>query len=241
MAHEPLRLMLFDERPDCLVVYAPDGAGTVQLPPLPYPFTKQQIDAAMREADQEYRLTIGTPGQWTKSRSILKNAARAERSQRASLERAVQKAQARGATSLHAASRAEALARKQVVDGSLRELKDKLGRAKAEAYTHGSYLPVSEYRDLERGVEELKQESQALQVRIAELRHQEHEEHEAEWQRQAPARRAYAEGFLAVASDVLPEDMLQRIHGLMADADSDNEGTGRASGPPECPGTGGAR
>ena len=233
MAREPLRLMIFEERPDCLVVYVPDGTGAVRLPSLPYPFTKQRIDAAMRDADQEYRLTVGTPGQWMKSGAILKSAARAERNQRAELERAVQKAQARGATSLYAASRAEALAQKQAVDGSLRELKLKLGRVKAEAYTRQTYLPVTEYRALERRVEALKDESQALQVRISEVRRQEHAENEAESRRQEPARRTYAQAFLRVASKTLPEDMLQRIHGLVAELEADDEGDQSASGLPE--------
>jgi len=233
MTQEPIRLMIFDERTDCLVVYVPKGTGTVQLPPLAYPLTKERIDVAMREAALEYRLTVGTPGQWMRSSAILKSAAKAEHNQRAELERAVQKAQERGATSLSAASRAEALARKQVVDESLRELKAKLGRVKAEAFTHGTYLPVTEYRNLESRTEELKQESQALQVRIAELRRREHEEREVEWKRQAPARRSYAEAFLAASSDVLPEDVLQRIHGLAADSDPDDGGNGSASGLPK--------
>lgn len=231
MERNPIRLMIFDERPDCLVVYVPQGTGIVQLPPLAYPFTKERIGEAMREADMEFRLTVGTPGQWMASSSILKKAAKAERGQRDALATAAQNAARRESGSPAASSRAEAIERWQRCNQLLQDLKVKFLKKRRDALERGTRVPIPEYRAMEVRIAELKNESQALQVEIGKLRQKEHEEREEEWQRQAPARHAYAEAFLAAASDVLPESMMQRLHGLVVDANPDKDGDGNP--PPE--------
>lgn len=225
---DPIRIMVFDERPDCIVLYIPCGTGNTVLPALSHPLTKERVGAALRQAGLDYRITIGTPGQWFTSSKKLYNAAQAERNQRENLDMAVKKAQARGATSLVVESRIEALQRKNLVDEELRKLKTQLGRAKGTAFETGRYLPATQYRNLERRVEELKQESQALQTKISELRRQEHEELDAEWKRTSALRRSsYAEKFLSVAKDILPEEVLQRIHGLASGQEDDREDSAR--------------
>lgn len=69
--------------------------------------------------------------------------------------------------------RAELVRRKLEVDEQLAELKKKIGRAKAAAFERGEYLPAKEYRRLEGRQLALKNESQALQARLGELRREE--------------------------------------------------------------------
>ena len=54
------RLMVFPDRPDCLVVYLP-RCVTLKLPPLASPLSKASLAAALSEAGVDARVSEGTP------------------------------------------------------------------------------------------------------------------------------------------------------------------------------------
>lgn len=200
----PLRFMVFNERPDCLVVYLARGTS-LRLPEIPYPFGKETLATALSRAGIDYRISTGTPGQWIKTYKDLHLAECAERRQRDAEAVSVKNASRRASGILEARDRAEAIDRKTVIDQEIRVLKAELVQAKSIAYTTGHYMPVSQYHAKEQRLVDLKEQSQALQVRIGELR-------EAEKQAGAERHRGYSERFMRVAHEVLSEDVLAQIH-----------------------------
>ena len=206
-----LRLMVFPDRPDCLVVYLPEGL-VLELPPVSSPFTKADVSQACGQAGLDVRVSEGTPGKWGAAYRSLHKAEVAERGQLHRLYEAAKNVERLGSESLAAKSRAEALAKKNEVDEQIRALKAEIGEARSRAFTQGKYLPVGVYRDKEKRLQKLKDESQALQARIGELRKAEKQECEAE---NRERDRVYAEEFMKIAHDLLSEDVLQRIHGLL--------------------------
>lgn len=206
-AGSPLRLMIFDERPDCLVIYLARGAS-LRLPEIPRPFNnKAGLSQALAAAGVDYRITTGTPGQWIKAHKALHLAERAERGQRDAEALAAKNALRRASAVPASRDRAAALEQKLAIDQEIRALKAELGRAKAQAFTTGRYMPVDEYRAKERRLTELKEQSQALQVQIGKLRRAESDANAAQY-------RTYSEKFMRAAHEILTEDVLQRVHGL---------------------------
>ena len=57
------RLMIFPDRPDCLVVYLPSKM-TLRMPLISSPFTKIDVSAACVQAGLDVRISEGTPGKW---------------------------------------------------------------------------------------------------------------------------------------------------------------------------------
>ena len=103
------------------------------------------------------------------------------------------------------------------MDEIIRALKAEIAEARSKAFTSGQYMPPGVYRAKERRLKDLKDESQALQTRIGELRRAEAAERDVE-------HRVYAERFVKVAEEILPEGLLQRIHGrLQEDEDEDEQ------------------
>lgn len=198
------RIMIFPDRPDCLVVYLPEGIS-LHMPTLHAPFDKEGVAVAFADAGVNVRISEGTPGQWNAAYSWLHKNERAERGQRMRLMQAVanQKRLDMGGI---AGSRAKVIDEKNQIDEEIRNLKVRLNEAKARAATHGEYMPVNIYRSMESELQQLKDKSQAMQTRIGELRDQERAERDAE-------HRIYAERFMHAAYGVLPEEWLQRVHG----------------------------
>lgn len=218
------RLTVFPDRPDCLVVYLPEGS-TLPLPPLASPFTRDGVSEACAQAGLDVRVSEGTPGKWDAAYRALRRAEASERGQRQRLREAAKNAERLGCESLAARSRAESLARKNEVDENIRVLKAELNEAKSRAFTSGQYLPVRTYRTKEKRLQVLKDESQALQTRIGELREAERRECGFLNAEHRKERRAYAEEFMKVARDLLPEAALQRIHGVLQDEQFDSPST----------------
>lgn len=103
----------------------------------------------------------------------VENDARAQRMQSDQLREVQRQAILRGSASLTIATHAEAVLRKQNVDESLRQLKVELARAKSSAFTTGTFIPRSEFLNLEQSIADAKTESTLLQVKIGELRRKE--------------------------------------------------------------------
>lgn len=216
----PIRIMIFPDRPDCILFYVPDGE-VLSIPALPAPFYKKSIADLLAGAQVKYRLTESVPGRWTDSVLTLRKAEKAERAQRANLEAARSAALQRSGGEL-ARSRAEAMGKKLAVDAQIGEIKTWLGKAKSTAFSRGTYENPDRFRRKERELEELKQESQALQVRLSELKKQEKAENIA-------ASNEWLGQFYKSAKYVLPQETIDAVLDRMAEFDDDEDGTSVAS------------
>lgn len=223
------RLMVFPDRPDCLVLYLPIGMD-LRLPPIASPFSKHDVGLACAQAGLDVRVSEGTPGKWGAAYRSLHHAEAAERNQRNYLATAAANADRRGSGSMAAASRAEAIEAKAKVDEEIRALKAEIGKAKSDAFAKGKYLPVEIFRNKEKRLKDLRDESQALQVKIGELKQKEKAERAVEIgdgsgrQKHLDRKRSRAELFMTIAHDVLSEDALQRIYGLMQEDEEVDDG-----------------
>lgn len=211
------RLMVFPDRPDCLVVYLPNELS-LQLPTLVAPFSKESLARACAQTGLDLRISDGTPGKWGAAYRSLRKAEAGEKKQRQHLYEARKNAERLGSKNLTTKSRGEAISRKNEIDEKIRVLKTELGKARSAAFTTGKYLPPDIYRNKERQLQELKTESQALQTKIGELRIQEHAEHNNAENKQR--RQTYAELFMQVAQELLPEIALQKIYDAIEDEES---------------------
>ena len=96
------RLMVFPDRPDCLVLYLPRGMA-LQMPVLHSPFAKKNVADACAKAGLAVRVSDGTPGKWGAAYKSLHKAEVAERNQRHYLAEATANVKRQGSGILAAA------------------------------------------------------------------------------------------------------------------------------------------
>lgn len=203
--------MVFPDRPDCLLLYVPEGMK-VALPEIASPFDKAGASEALTKAGLRFRITESVPGRWTTSVVMMKSAEKAERAQVQKLREASMIALERGGTDL-AKNRAEAIAKKHEVDERIREVKNWIGRAKSNLKAGRGY-EEHRYRRKERELRDLQGESLALQNRLTELRKQEKEEN-------AAAQEEENERFRRTAYRILPREVFERIEHAAAEEDEE--------------------
>lgn len=214
-----LRVMVFPDRPDCILFYVPDGMRLI-IPPIPSPFYKTTTSAALSSAGLNYRLTESVPGRWTESVLLMKKAERAERAQLQKVREATMAVLDRSGGPL-AQNRAEAISKKHEVDERIREAKAWIGRAKSNSFARGTYEDPDRYRRKERELYELQQESLALQARLGELKKLEKAENRA-------AAKDENERFVKAAYRVLSQEKLDLILDAVADdLDAEDEAGAR--------------
>lgn len=200
----PLRVMVFPDRPDCILFYVSEsGDGAFEVPVLQAPFDKKAVMDAFKAAGLECRITETVPGRWTTAMSNAKNADRAERAQKAKQRTMAQAAMLRGGTEM-ARSRAEAIEQKLAVDERIRETKTWISNAASKARTRGIYEDRDKYQKMVRRLEELKQESQALQVQITQLNQKEKAENRQ-------IHREESEKFCKAAYSVLDPEVIEEV------------------------------
>lgn len=204
----PVRALVFRELPRALLLHFPEGAESVKLPEISLPICETGVRAAFRRAGIEVRVSESVPGRWVTALQQARNAERAERTQLANLAKATSAALMRQSPSLLVQQRGEAMRRKEVVDEEVRRLKVQIGEAKSRAFTRGVYMDPVKFRAMEQKLEELKQESQALQVRMTELRKREKAENVERSRREQEARTAT---FVEAAKRVLDADTYREI------------------------------
>jgi hypothetical protein len=164
-----LRVFVFEHDQDFLLLYAPDVA-IVEVPDLEPPFTKESVSEAFRREGFEARVSQDVVGR--ELRDVLtrrRKDARSERAQKANLEQAAWAAEARGSLNPALREKAEVLQRKQEIDEELRQVKIKINEAR-RLFALGRYMDRAEWQGLIRREERLKQDSQACQVRMTEMR-----------------------------------------------------------------------
>ena len=198
-----LRIAVFKDRPNCLLVLA-NQDGPVRLPELRAPFDRAEVSDALRDAGLPIRVVESVAGRWTQTALRLARDEKAERNKEQRTKEAVSVALGRNSEIASVREHSEALQKKQEVDERLRLLKQELSKAKSKVYTHGTYMKPGIFHEKQAELERLKLESQALQVRLGELRKEE---------KMANMTKAnqVAERFVSVAREALDPDLFEAI------------------------------
>lgn len=168
---KPIRLTVFPEWPEALLVLLPeDEDEEILLPPLSAPLNREALLEACRDHEVEARVTEGTPGRWTQSLGKMAREGRAERRQRTQQTEAAVLLGYAASDDQVLRDRAALVGEKKTIDEELRECKARLGKAKSDAFASGRYMDPHKYRKLEQRIVTLKNESLALQERLGALR-----------------------------------------------------------------------
>lgn len=219
---EVLRLMVFGDRPDCLLVTAPDGP--LVLPTLLVPFTKYDVAKTLGDAHIKARVSDGTPGRWTASLNQLRKADRAERGQQQRQREATEAVLLRGSNVADMRTRSEAIAAKHDVDDRIRLLKAQVAEAKTKAATRGEFMNPTQFRGLESRLSDLKDESQALQTLLGRIRDKERADNVVLHNQENDA-------FRKAAHKILPPETLAAIESAALDLIDGADDEPRAVGP----------
>lgn len=167
----PLRVMVFPDRPDVLLIYVPEGQE-LWLPRLKTPFDRHAVAMALGDAEIEARVRESVPGRYKIALTQALNEHKSEDAQRSREEEAARTHRVR--TSKEATTydlkRRELIAAKDKIDAELRTLKEEVGRAKANAATTGTFLPVKTFRDKMARITDLQSKSLAIQYQLGQLR-----------------------------------------------------------------------
>lgn len=169
----PIRVMVFPQRRDVILIYVPEGQ-TLWMPPLKTPFDRHEIAAELGRKDVEARVRESTLGRFA---AALANELGNEKAE--SGQRAKEKAAARRVDIVHSQyattaelQRAELIRDKETIDGDLRDLKAEVSRAKSLAATRGVFEPREAFQRKQRQIAELQTKSLAIQHRLGALKEQ---------------------------------------------------------------------
>lgn len=197
------RVFVFPDWPRTILIHFDDGSGMARVPELPLPLDRAATRDAFRAAGVEATVTESVPGRWTSAMRKAASDERAERGQRVRLATAAALALARQSPEPAVRDHAELVQRKLAVDQEGRELKAKIAAAASNARVCGEYMNAGEFRSMERRLEEIRQESQALQTQIGEARDREKKARAREHdERQA---------FIEAAKRILDPETYERI------------------------------
>lgn len=167
------RAFVFAEWPRTILIHFDEDLGVARMPELPLPLDRASIKEAFRAAGISVVVTESVAGRWTSAMRKATSDERAERAQRIRLAEATEAALARQSPDPALRDRAALMQRKLAVDEEGRELKKRIAAASSAARVHGQYMDAGEFRKMERRLEEVRQESQALQTMLGEARDRE--------------------------------------------------------------------
>jgi hypothetical protein len=167
----PLRITLFPEHPQTILIYVPDGQA-LWLPTLATPFELDAVSDALDGHDVPHDTREGDRNRWWRNIKQSENEENSVIAQRQREEEAAKHVQIHlspTATTLEK-QRAEIVLMKHKVDDEIRQLKVQIGRVKANAATRGIYEPPTVYRNREQRLADLQTTSIALQQKLAEIK-----------------------------------------------------------------------
>ncbi len=199
-----IRVLLFQDRPDCMAVFVHDHDGPQTLV-IESPLTRERIREAAQAAGVEIRISEGA--YVGRLRPVFDRLAKDARAERANQERerlAARSAIMRTAEDDIERQRAALVEEKLRVDDELRTLNAEIGDAKRRAFTRGSYLPPTQFRRLEQKAVELKDRSLAIQTALGRLR-------ELRKKKNVATHENENHVFRRVAHEMLPEETFLAI------------------------------
>jgi hypothetical protein len=169
----PLRITLFPEHPQTILIYVPDGQ-LLWLPTLPTPFNLDVVCDALDAHDVPHDTREGDRNRWWRN---LKQSEGDDKSTLAQQQREEEAARhvkihlSQAATTLDK-QRSEVVLLKDKIDDEIRQLKVQIGRAKTNVATRGIYEPPAVFRHREQRLADLQTSSLAFQKKLGELREQ---------------------------------------------------------------------
>ena len=204
--HRPFRFIVFPDRPEALLVVAPEGAApTLQAPPLPAPFTKCGVAEALGAAGLAVRVTEEVPGRWIYA---LRRAQRDEAAERKSI---LQVRQAT-AVALAANSPDELVRERGALVRRLTETEARVAALRVAAAAKGS----AGARVLERDLADALAAVQVTQAQLGVVK-------KRQKARNVAASATFERKFIAAARAMLDDDEYQALvdeaHGVGDDAD----------------------
>lgn len=173
----PIRVMVFPQRPDVLLVYVPEGQE-LWLPRLPTPFDRFEVARVLGDAEVKARVAESTLGRFaTAFEKAFLDAQLVERAQNAQRQRELEAA--KRVEILHsptatttALKRIALIEEKLKVDEEIRQLKTLIGRAKADVVSRGVYQDPVKFRRNEKRLADLQTMSLAMQAELGQLKKQ---------------------------------------------------------------------
>jgi hypothetical protein len=164
-----IRISVFDEFPECLMVFVPKNTELL-LPLISAPFVVSEIAKACADSGIKATVRTGRPGRWSTEARRQLNDEKAMRRQLACLADAAKAAKLVSSEDSIEKERGALLLRKFDIDTKLRALRVDMTKAKQNAALNGIYLPRQEYRRMAMEIDSLATESQAIQVRLSEIK-----------------------------------------------------------------------
>lgn len=171
-----VRVTLFEDRTDALLLVVPElERGDLVLPALRYPFDQAQLAKTLGDAGIKNVVKLERSGRWTQALNRARSDQRAARGARENELRAARAADLARSKLPADQERARLMVEKLEVDERVRDLREQLGRARSGA-RDGKYMDPKRYRDLEERLDQAKTRSQAIQLRLSELKREAREE-----------------------------------------------------------------
>lgn len=179
----PLRITLFPEHPQTILIYVPDGQS-LWLPTLSTPFDLDALCDVLDDHDVPHDTKEGDRNRWWRNIKQREDEAKAVHVQQQREEEAAKLVQIHLSPTANTfqKQRAEILLMKQKTDDEIRQLKVQIGVAKANAATNGIYESPKVFRAREQRVADLQTASLALQRKLAELKLQRRDRQESRLQ-----------------------------------------------------------
>lgn len=201
----PIRILVFPDRPDVMLITVPEGQD-LWLPRMRSPFVRYEVAKALGNVEVPARVGESVPGRYADALAKMDNEERAEVIQKQKQEEAA-KHLATLASPLADAldkQRSELVLEKARVDERIRLLKQKIGKAKSDAFVKGVFLSPGRFRGMEEELATAQAASLAMQGKLRELKQTRHVENEKR-------NHAASAHFIEAARSMLGKDMFRRI------------------------------
>lgn len=199
MSENPIRIVLFEDNPNTLLVHADEGVS-LELPECMAPFDKDTLAKAASKAGLEVRITVEPKaGRWSSSIRRRQSDQKAERKQKHKLQTETVALQQRLGDDPMLRDRARLIARKQEVDEQLRAAKIHMAKVKADVAEYQRFIPQKEYNALEQLIADLKSQSVGLQGQLGVIK-------ETLVQRNIDGNNSINKRFVDLAKQILDED-----------------------------------
>lgn len=208
----PLRVTLFPEHPQTILIYVPPGQS-LWLPPLPTPFDLDRVRDALDARDVPHDTREGDRNRWRRNLQQGENDDRSVQVQQQRVEQAARHVEitlSPTATTFEK-QRSEVVLMKDKVDDEIRQLKGEISHARAVAAARGVREDPDVFGAKKRRLADLQTASIALQRRLGEMRSQSRERASAPGRDQRfieKARRHLTrDQFLAIWAEIDAEDV----------------------------------
>jgi hypothetical protein len=211
-----LRITLFPEHPQTILIYVPDGQS-LRLPALPTPFDIDTVCDILDDHGIPHDAKEGDRNRWWRNLKQSENedkSVQGIRQREAEAARHVQIHLSPVATTFEK-QRSEVFLMKCKAEDELRQLKAEASRARANAATRRVYEPADVYHQRARRIVDLQTTVIALQKKLGDLKAQQHRERKVanreELFVQKAKRHLTREQFLAIWKEIDEEVMHENV------------------------------